>query len=264
MKWEIKMKFQMTLHINMKKYLLILFVLISSIGMAESIPAKSSELVNDYTNTLNSEQKSQLTQKLLAYNDTTSTQVCIVIVNTIDGDEISHYANTLAESWGIGQKDKDNGVLLLVALADRKITIQTGYGMEGVLPDAICKRIIEKEIKPAFKQGDYFAGLDHATTAIFKFAAGEYTADNYAKKKKDKIPFGWIIGFFIVYLIIASKNKGNAGGIGGNRGRGGMMPPMWFGGGGGRGTFGDFSGGGGSFGGFGGGSFGGGGSSGSW
>ncbi len=264
MKLEIPTNFQMISHINMKKFLLILFVLITSIGKSESIPSKSTALVNDYTNTLSAEQQSALSQKLLAYNDSTSTQVCIVIVNSIDGDEISHYANTLAESWGIGQKDRDNGILLLVALADRKVTIQTGYGMEGVLPDAICKRIIEKEIKPAFKQGDYYTGIDLASSAIFKFAAGEYTAGNYAKKGGKKIPFGWVIGFFIVYLFIASKNKGHAGGIGGNRNSGGgFMPPIWLGGGG-RGSYGDFSGGSGGFGGFGGGSFGGGGSSGSW
>ena len=205
-----------------------------------------------------------LESKLRAYNDSTSTQVAIVIVQDLQGYEVADYANRLAESWGIGQKDKDNGVIILSAMQDRKITIQTGYGMEGVLPDAICKRIIEQEIKPAFKAGNYFAGFDNASTAIFKFAKGEYTADNYSKKKKS-IPFGFIIIGFIILVVLLSRRKSNYQSFGGRGGLGGgFFPPFIGGGGSSRGSWGDFSGGGGGFGGFGGGSFGGGGASGSW
>ncbi len=247
---------------KMKKIILLGFLFLSINLFAQDFPAKSDKLVNDFTNTLTSDQLNNLEQKLLAYNDSTSTQVAVVIMKSIGAYEVADYANKLAESWGIGQKAKDNGILLLIALDDRKVTIQTGYGLEGVLPDAICKRIIENDIKPAFKKQDYFTGIDNATTTIFKFAAGEYTADNYSKKsKKNKIPKGLLIVAFIFFVFFASRNKGNGGGGIGTRGRG--IPPIWFGGMGG-GSFGNFSGGGGSFGGFGGGSFGGGGASGSW
>jgi len=253
--------YQMKLHI---KYLLISLTLVifHTNVIAQTFPEKSNRLVNDYVGILTAEESSVLEKKLVAYNDSTSTQLAVVIVQSLDGYEVSDYATRLAEAWGVGQKDKDNGVLLLVAIADKKITLQTGYGMEGVLPDAICKRIIENEIKPAFKKSNFYEGIDNASTAIFKFAAGEYKADHY--KKKDKgIPFGLILIVFIIAVVVLSRSKRNYQNIGG-RGVGGFFPPFIGGGGSGRGSWGDFSGGGGGFGGFGGGGFGGGGASGSW
>lgn len=237
-------------------------IILSTNSFAQTFPTKSNRLVNDYVGIMSVEDQNALEQKLVAYNDSTSTQLAIVIIESLEGYEVSDYATRLAEAWGIGQKDKDNGVILLVAIADKKITIQTGYGMEGVLPDAICKRIIENEIKPAFKQSKFYLGIDNASTAIFKFAAGEYKADHYSKKEKS-MPFGVIIIIFIIAVIVLSRSKRNYQTIGG-RGAGGFFPPFIGGGGSSRGSWGDFSGGGGGFGGFGGGSFGGGGASGSW
>lgn len=255
------MNYQMRLHIKNILVGLALIILSSNV-FAQNFPAKSNRLVNDYAGIMSVEEQNALEQKLVAYNDSTSTQLAIVIIESLEGYEVSDYATRLAESWGVGQKEKDNGVMLLVAIADKKITIQTGYGMEGVLPDAICKRIIENEIKPAFKQSRFYEGFDKASTAIFKFAAGEYKADHYAKKEKS-MPFGVIIIIFIIAVIVLSRSKRNYQTIGG-RGTGGFFPPFIGGGGSSRGSWGDFSGGGGGFGGFGGGSFGGGGASGSW
>lgn len=254
------MNYQMKSHIR-NLFISLALVIFSINVFAQTFPEKSNRLVNDYVGVLSSEESALLEKKLLAYNDSTSTQLAIVIIQSLEGYEVSDYATRLAEAWGVGQKEKDNGVMLLVALGDRKITIQTGYGMEGVLPDAICKRIIENEIKPAFKQSNFFVGLDNASTAIFKFAAGEYKADHYKKKKG--LPFGLILVIFIVVVVLLSRSKRNYQTIGG-RGMGGFFPPFIGGGGSSRGSWGDFSGGGGGFGGFGGGSFGGGGASGSW
>lgn len=255
------MNYQMRLHTK-HIFLSLALVILSTIVFAQNFPVKSNRLVNDYVGIMSVEEQNALEQKLVAYNDSTSTQLAIVVIESLEGYEVSDYATRLAESWGVGQKQKDNGVMLLVAIADKKITIQTGYGMEGVLPDAICKRIIEKEIKPAFKQSRFYEGIDNASTAIFKFAAGEYKSDNYGKKEKG-LPFGIIIIIFIIAVIILSRGNRNYQTIGG-RGAGGFFPPFIGGGGSSRGSWGDFSGGGGGFGGFGGGSFGGGGASGSW
>lgn len=245
------------------KYLLISLALVifHTTVLAQTFPEKSNRLVNDYVGVLTTEESSALESKLVAYNDSTSTQLAIVIIQSLEEYEVSDYATRLAEAWGVGQKDKDNGVMLLVAIADKKITIQTGYGMEGVLPDAICKRIIENEIKPSFKKSKFYEGIDNASTAIFKFAAGEYKADHYKKKEKG-VPFGMILVIFIIAVVVLSRSKRNYQTIGG-RGTGGFFPPFIGGGGSGKGSWGDFSGGGG-FGGFGGGGFGGGGASGSW
>lgn len=250
----------------MRKIILLLcFFFSSSILFAQIFPERPNRLVNDYTGTLSADEVNTLERKLVAYNDSTSTQVSVVIVNSLEGYDVADYANRLAEQWGIGQKEKNNGVIVLTSIQDRRVTIQTGYGLEGVLPDAICKRIIEKEITPEYKRGNYYQGLDNATTAIFKFAAGEYTASNY--KKGGKFPFALIILFFIVFVWLMSRSKRKYQNIGTR----GSDIPFWMLlgglGGGGRshgGSWGNFNSGGGGFGGFGGGSFGGGGASGSW
>lgn len=257
----IKTNFPMRLHF-LKYLILALFFAIHSVGVAQEFPAKSNSLVNDFASLLSDDEVNTLERKLVAYNDSTSTQVSIVIVPSLEGYEVSDYAVRLANAWGIGRAEKNNGVLILVGLAEKKMTIQTGYGLEGVLPDAICKRIIENEMKPAFKAGNFYEGFDLASTAIFKFAAGEYKADHYKKKKG--VPFTLIIILFVVFIVIMSRAKRYQSIDGkGVRGGGGFFPPFIGGGGFGGGGFGGGSSGGG-FGGFGGGSFGGGGASGGW
>ncbi|SKB94685.1 uncharacterized protein SAMN05661099_3640 [Daejeonella lutea] len=272
----IQRKFEMKL-----KYILytLLLLLVNTLAFAQTFPAKPNRLVNDYTQTLSSDQVNRLEQKLVSFNDSTSTQIAVVIIKSLEGYDVADYTQRLAESWGVGGEKNNNGVVLLVSLGDRKVTIQTGYGVEGALPDAIARRIIENEITPNFKSGDYFAGINQGTDAIISYTKGEYKNDTPKARKKSRSSFVPFIVIFIVLILAAIKRGGGGGGgsqvIGG---RGSASPFWWLllgsqlgrgsGGGGGFGGFsgggGGFGGGGGGFGGFGGGSFGGGGASGSW
>lgn len=246
--------------------IVLVFIMFSIGAMAQDFPERSSMLVNDYAQALSAAETNALEAKLVAYNDSTSTEIAVVLIKSLGAYEVSDYAVKLAEQWGIGVKGKNNGVIILVAVEDRKVTIQTGYGMEGVLPDAICKKIVENELKPEFKQGNYYQGLDNASTAIIQYSKGEYHSDGKKKGKKQNIPFALVIFIFIVVVLILSKRGGGGTRINGGGNMAGGLP-LWMllnSGGSGRGSYGSFSSGSGGFGGFGGGSFGGGGASGSW
>lgn len=232
--------------------------------LAKDIPAKPNppRLVNDYTQTLSTAAQQQLEQKLVAYFDSTSTQIAIIIEQSLDGDDLFDYCQRLATGWGIGEQNKNNGLLIYIALADRKIRIHTGYGMEATITDALSKRIIEKNIKPNFKAGNYYQGLDEATDIIIQAASGEYEYDRTQGNEPNTKAILKIIFIIIIIIIVISKF---GGGRGGRRGSGFGGPIFWggtFGSGGFSSGGGGFGGGG--FGGFGGGGFGGGGSSGSW
>jgi uncharacterized protein len=259
----------------MKKLIILFLLTLSySVSFAQDFPAKPNTLVNDYTQTLTSSQIQQLEQKLVAYDDSTSNQIAVVIMKSVGDYDINEYALELGRKWGIGGKSKNNGVILLIAIGDRKLAIQTGYGLEGALPDIYTKRIIENDIKPFFKANDYYAGIDAGTNSIISLIKGEYKNDNpKAKSKGGKGSAGFIVLIIIVIIVIILRKGGGGGGsqvIGGR----GVAEALLFGAllGGGRSSGGGFgggfgggsSGGGGGFGGFGGGSFGGGGSSGSW
>ena len=255
----------------MKKILIALFLTVLYTGaFAQDYPAKPNTLVNDYTGTLSESQKQQLESKLVAFDDSTSTQIAIAIVKSVGEYDINEYALGLGRSWGVGGAKNSNGVMIVVALGDRKIAMQTGYGVEGVLPDIITKRIIDNEIKPAFKAGDYYAGLDAGTTAIIKYTKGEYKNDNPRAAKKGGGSGGILAIIIIVVVIIIIIRKGGGGNGGQVIGGRGVGEALFWGAllGSGRssgsGWGGGGSSGGGGFGGFGGGSFGGGGSSGSW
>ena len=149
------------------------------VGNAQQIPPQSNppRLVNDYAGVLNDVDENLLEQKLVQFNDSTSTQIAIVLIRSTGEYPVDDYAITLFRDWGIGQKNKDNGVLILAAMEDRRMTIITGYGVEGALPDAICKRIIELKLKPAFKSQQYYQGLDAAVTEIMQRTKGEFVSD---------------------------------------------------------------------------------------
>jgi uncharacterized protein len=253
----------------------VVLVFLSLVLPAQTFPEKPNRLVNDYTQTLSTDQINQLEQKLVAFDDSSSTQIAVVLIKSLEGFDVADYGVRLAENWGIGGAKNNNGVLLLVSLGDRKVTIQTGYGVEGALPDAITKRIINSEITPNFKSGDYFAGLDQGTNAIISYTKGEYKND-VPKERVKKNSSGFIFVIIMIIIILLAIKKGGGGGSEVIGGRGSASPFWWLlmgsqlgrGSGGGFGGFsgggGGFGGGGGGFGGFGGGSFGGGGSSGSW
>ena len=235
------------------------------------IPDKPNppRLVNDFVGILNSSDRAQLEQKLRAYNDSTSTQITIVIVKTTEPYPIGDFAFQVGRKWGIGQQGKNNGLVLAWATETRKIYIATGYGLEGAIPDAIAKRIISNTIVPAFKQEQYYQGLDEATTEIIQRASGEYKADPNADTGNDDGGSAFIFIFIAALIIIFIISRRNNGGGGGNRSRSSWGPVFFptstysgWGGSGGGGWSG--GGGGGGFGGFGGGSFGGGGAGGSY
>lgn len=254
-----------------KTFFTAFFLLSAILAFSQNFPPKPNHLVNDYTHTLSSNEVNQLEHKLVAFDDSTSTQIAVVLINSLEGYDIADYGVRLAESWGIGGKKNNNGVLVLVSIGDRKVTIQTGYGVEGALPDAIARRIIENEITPNFRTGNYYKGLDAGTSAIISYTKGEYKDPRKQKHNKED-GSGAIIFIIIMVIIFLLSRRGGGGGSQVIGGRGAASPFWWMlmGSGMGRssgGGFGGFSGGGGNgggFGGFGGGSFGGGGASGSW
>ncbi|WP_439481028.1 TPM domain-containing protein [Cyclobacterium plantarum] len=265
--------------IKRQLFTLLLLASLSLSGWAQGdFPEKPNppRLVNDFSETLSDQEVRQLESKLLAYNDSTSSQVSIVMINSVGPYAISDYAFQLGDKWGIGRKDKDNGILILAAMKDRKVFIATGYGMEGAIPDALAKRIVEQLIVPNFRKEDYFTGLDQATDMIFKLASGEYDAEQLSSSDRPGglLPFLLIFAIGFVILSLIKNRKDNNNHMGGKRGGVDFFTTMMLASmlGGNRGKFGDFSsgsggfggGGGGSFGGFGGGNFGGGGAGGSW
>ncbi len=260
------------------RYYLMLIILISGNLSAQDIPDRPypPKLVNDFAEMLSSEDTQALENKLVAFNDSTSTQIAIVTISDLKGYHVADYAQRLAQKWGIGQKDLNNGMLILIkpktGSSRGYVAIEQGYGLEGAIPDITCAQIIDYEIIPAFRQEDYYGGLDQATNILMALASEEFSADEYGKQAEDDtgaiIPIIIFIIIFVIVIFIRSSGGRNQRHIS-DKGL-----PLWmllsmmnWGKGSHSGSWGRFSGGGrsgGGFGGFGGGSFGGGGASGSW
>jgi uncharacterized protein len=235
-------------------------------------PMVPFRLVNDFTGLLTEQEQISLNNKLLQFNNETTTQIYVVTYDELQGYDIADFGARLGEEWGIGQQGSDNGLLILVSPSNRKITIQTGYGLEGAVPDAIAVRLINNVITPGFQQGQYYASLDSTTNVLMSLTRGEFTADQYLKDSsegKPEILLGvfMLIAFFFLFISSFRKNRAYSPkhnlpwwlllGAGASKGS------EWGSFSSGRGSFG----GGGGFGGFGGGgggSFGGGGASGGW
>ncbi|MES2560110.1 MAG: TPM domain-containing protein [Bacteroidota bacterium] len=231
--------------------------------LAKEIPPKSTTLVNDYAGVLSGEEKNALERKLVAYFDSTSTQIAVVVENSLEGDDLFDYCQRLATAWGIGEKGKNNGLLIYVALQDRKARIHTGYGMEATVTDAMSTRIRTEQMNPNFKAGNFYQGLDQASTTIMKLASGEYVNERpQTRGARGEKKFSWVT--FVIFAIIIIVYLIRGGGGGGGRRSGGWGGPVFWGTLGSGGFSGGSGGGGGGFGGFGGGGFGGGGSGGSW
>jgi len=270
---------------QMKKILsiLLLVVLFAEQGLfAQVIPSRPNppQLVNDLAHVMTADQVATLERKLVAYDDSTSNQIVIVTVPTSNDYSIEDYALKILRDWGVGNKKTNNGLVVLAAIQDHKVTISLGYGLEGAIPDITAKAIIDNSILPNFKGGgddNYYRGLDQATDDLIKAAAGEYKApEGYAQRGHRSKAWGsnaiGIIFIIFIIIILIARRGGGGGGGGGLFGGSGILPfivgdmigsSMRGGGGGGWGGGGGDSGGGG-FGGFGGGSGGGGGASGSW
>jgi uncharacterized protein len=246
--------------------LLICFV-VANAQIEKILPAAPNppKLVVDFTSTLTPDQINALESKLKVYDDTTSNQIAVVLVGNTGIYEIADYAYQLGRKWGVGNKEFNNGIVVLVSIEKHQVFIATGYGLEGAVPDMIAKQIIESSIVPNFKGNDYYGGLNKGTDDLIAAIKGEYKAPpGYADRNdKDEFPLALII--FVVFIIIFSiRNKNGGGGsYMSRRGYHGVPPIIGFplGGGSDSGSSGSDSGG---FGGFGGGSFGGGGAGGSW
>jgi uncharacterized protein len=256
----------------LQKILLVAFLLLQVPAWAQkNIPDRPNppKLVNDFSGILAPDQVASLEQRLVTFDDSTSTQIAVVIMPNTNGYDISEYAVDLGRKWGVGGKEWNNGVVLLVTTekGNRKVFIATGYGAEGALPDITCKHIVDDIIIPRFKDQDYYGGINSGVTVMMKALQGEYKAPAGYGKRGKSLSGGKIILIIILIIVFLAMSSGGKGGgtfmsRRGHRGIG-SSPIWWIGGLGGGGGSGG-GGGGGGFGGFGGGSFGGGGAGGSW
>lgn len=216
-------------------------------------------LVNDLADVLSDGQEQALESKLVAFDDSTSTQIAVVTIRTTAPYVISDFAYSLGRYWGVGQKDFNNGAVVLAAIDDHEVWIATGYGLEPFVTDGRAKRIIEQHIIPQFRDGNYYAGLDAAADQIIAYTKGEFDAVDEPENSDEGPGILTIIIIIIIILFLISRGNRNGGVTYGRRG-----PTYWGGGFGGFGGFGGGGSGGGGFGGFGGGGFGGGGAGGRW
>ena len=265
--------------------ILVIFITMFSNSWAQVEYPKPSEpprLVNDFTNTLDANQVKALEDKLVAFADSTSTQIAVVIIATTSDMPISDYTIELGNQWKIGTKGNENGVLLCIALNDKQLFIASGYGVEGALPDALCGKIISNDIRPFFKEGKYFQGIDNGVSKIIDAVKGEpykATATKKGFRKFKSGPIFFVLFFFaliIIFKVISVRRYALNNGISfwvawqllnvATRTQSGRWTDFTRGSGGFGygGSYGGSDNNSGGFGGFGGGSFGGGGAGGGW
>jgi uncharacterized protein len=246
---------------SIRPIVLFLFISISLCSTAQvKIPEHGGEWVHDEAHILTQHAKMELETILKYERDSTSNQIAVLIIPSLDGEVIEEVALRAAEAWKVGQKDKDNGVLWLIAIQERQFRIETGSGLEGVLADVTSSRIHRNIVAPYFRQQNYDEGVKAGVTAIIKTIKGEFKNDApvVTKKKRRNSPITTLV-IIIIIIIIASRRRRGGGGGGYWSSGGGFMGPI----GGFGGSSGSWGGGGGSdFGG--GGGFSGGGSSDSW
>ena len=255
---------------------LVAMVSLPVFSFADDFPPKPSppRLVNDLAHVMSDDQVNLLERKLNAFRDSTSNAISIVTIKSIGSYEVADYATKLGNLWGVGTKEHSNGIVVLVAVQEHKMNISTGKGLEGALPDITAGEIIENQMKPSFREQNYYQGLERGTDAIIAATRGEYKGTG-SGRGSGGIPAGVIILIIIVVLVIITRrgggggsymSRGGAGGFGSGFLLGSLLNGGFGGGDSDRGGGGGFGGGGfgGGDGGFGGGSFGGGGASGSW
>ncbi len=239
----------------MKRFCAILFLVLGFRAFAdEVIPPMPAEYFNDYVNVVSPATASQLNQTLENFERQTSEQIVVAVFPKMQSDSsVDDYTERVASSWRVGQKDKNNGAVLFVFVQEHRTFIQVGYGLEGVLPDALCKRIIDEQITPRFKAGDYDAGLTAGVQSMIAATKGEYKGNGQTvDDRRHNNPGGSIIPILIIIFVIISIISRRGSGLGPWILLSGMGSNNSWGsgrGGGGGGGGGGFSGGGGSFGG---------------
>jgi uncharacterized protein len=247
------------------------FALLLVVPMASAleVPALKAR-VNDYAGILSEPERERIEQSLAAHEQKTGQQFALLTVDTLDGEPIEAFSIRTVEKWKLGKKGKDDGLLLLIAVRDRKMRIEVGYGLEGDITDAVSARVIRETLAPAFREQDYASGIERALDRLMRTAGGDPGAEPAAAPRRGGRPprlnLGFLFFLIVVPLLLFFINRGGGGrrrrdifwgGLGGGFIGGGF--------GGSRGGFGGSRGGGfgGGFSG-GGGGFGGGGASGSW
>ncbi len=261
-----------------KRAILSLLLLIPGL-LLSSVPPRPVPpvLVNDLAGVLSVTERSDLENRLVEFSQNTSNQIVILTISTLDGTDKSQMAYSVGQSWGVGDSRFNNGIVILVkpkvGNERGEAFIATGYGLEGALPDAVCKRIVDNEMIPLFRENNYYGGLNEALNVILPIAAGEYSYKDYKGGEEGSAAAAIFVLILVIFFVISAVRRGgNSTNLGGGK-RGGpsaldllILGSLLSGGRGGRSSGGGFGGGfgGGGFGGFGGGGFGGGGAGGSW
>jgi len=185
-------------------------------SLAFNIPNKPQNFVNDYANTLSPEDKSSLENKISNFEKQTSNEIAVVIIPSLDGNTVENIAQDIFTKWGIGKKDKNNGVLFLIAIAEHKTRIHTGYGVEGYLTDLATSYIQSEIMAPAFRENDYFSGINGALDKIIESLGGNnIVPEEYSGTKKSGISFEFFIFAFIALqwiMAILGRSKSWWGG----------------------------------------------------
>ncbi|MDO5342409.1 MAG: TPM domain-containing protein [Bacteroidia bacterium] len=250
--------------------------LISFSVSAQDIPARPvpPRLVNDFADILSAKQEQILESKLVRFNDTTSTQICIVTIDDLGGTTVADFAYQIGEKWGVGHKENNGAVILIKPKKGNEsggVTIQTGYGLEPFVTDAVSKRIIEQVMIPSFKENDYYTAIDKATSVIMGLVSGQFKAEDIEGDDDIEGIVVLLFSIFFIVLLLSILGKGNNGGTMSGKGNDHNIWKTLFwlsilSDSNRNSGWGGFSGGSGGFGGggFGGGHFGGGGASGSW
>lgn len=182
-----------------KPHLILLIFLLFTLSFAELEVPKLTRRVTDLAGILTPEQISSLEYKLSKFEEETTNQIAVLIIPSLEGESIEDFSIRVVEKNKLGQAGKDNGVLFLIAVQDRKMRLEVGYGLEGILPDALCDQILRNVVRPKFRQGNYYAGIDAGIDAIISATKGEFKAD---PRKKPETNIGTILALIIIGIVL--------------------------------------------------------------
>lgn len=176
-----------------------------NVALAYTNPGQATGFVNDFANILQPDQKLALEQKLNAFEQNTGNEISVVTIKSLDGDTVENFAEKLFQEWGIGKEREDNGILLLIALDDREMRIEVGYGLEGSLTDILSSRIIRYTLTPSFQQGDFYGGINKATDEMI-YIIGGTVPENLSSEEKTTGEIFDQIGPLFIFLLLFGFN----------------------------------------------------------